>query len=237
VDLARVAPSLAITALEANRKAQRAYYLVTAILFVLALLWFGVFDMDAPTGNTAESKDRTPAAADEAGDAPTPRDPNEVEAPDPATNDAATAEDTAPALTLTVEPDDAALRVEVDGQPLSGPPYRLAAGTHQLELRHPDFRPLSRTLTIDADSPEAMTLRLEPLEDGTLTVLAPAVAWAEVEVDGEPLGTTPLTDKAVREGKHKLEVRCTAAVCGQTRVLLRQTIQIRPGRGKTVEIE
>ncbi|MCA9701705.1 MAG: serine/threonine protein kinase, partial [Myxococcales bacterium] len=48
VDLARVAPSLAITALEANRKAKRAYYLVTAILFVLALLWFGVFDMDAP---------------------------------------------------------------------------------------------------------------------------------------------------------------------------------------------
>ena len=143
-----------------------------------------------------------------------------AEAPEPASLPTATE--------VVVEPGDNLWDIAED---------RLAAGTHQLELRHPDFRPLSRTLTIDADSPEAMTLRLEPLEDGTLTVLAPAVAWAEVEVDGEPLGTTPLTDKAVREGKHKLEVRCTAAVCGQTRVLLRQTIQIRPGRGKTVEIE
>jgi eukaryotic-like serine/threonine-protein kinase len=135
-----------------------------------------------------------------------------------------------------VRPADA--HVEVDGEALAGPPYfvELRDKPVELHVRHPDHRP--RSLTLEPDAPqERLHVELDALEFGSLTVLAPAVAWAEVWLDGDKLGTTPLTAKPVVEGKHKLEVRCTAAVCGAPRVLLERSIRIRPGRALELRAE
>lgn len=137
-------------------------------------------------------------------------------------------------ITVEVSPADAS--VLLDGEPLAGPPYVIAPSDRQVELRveHPDHRPLTRTLDLQSVG-DPLQITLEPLDFGSLTVLAPSVPWAEVWLDGSKLGNTPLTDKPVLEGKHKLEVRCAAAVCGTTQVLLEQTVRVRPGR--TLELE
>ncbi len=131
------------------------------------------------------------------------------------------------ALGLVLEPEDAT--VYLDGELLRGPPYALAR-TGELRVEHPDFRAQTISLADHADTGGPLEIELDPLEPGSLTVLAPSVAWAEVWVDGAKLGTTPLTDKPVLEGKHKLEVRCTAAVCGTAQVLLERSIRVRPSR-------
>lgn len=138
-------------------------------------------------------------------------------------------------VTLEVDPADA--RVLLDGQALTGPPYVIAlADERPIELRveHPDYRPQVRTIEPQAIG-ESLRVELEPLELGSLTVLAPSVPWAEVWLDGEKLGTTPLTKKPVLEGRHKLEVRCAAAVCGTAQVLLQQSVRVRPHR--TLELK
>jgi serine/threonine protein kinase len=135
--------------------------------------------------------------------------------------------ETARTLEITVTPEKAELWL--DGQPVAGPPYRLAlTSPRSLELRAAGHRP--HTVELDPGGPDALHFELEPLGEGQLTVLAPTVAWAEVWLDGEKLGSTPLTDAPVIEGRHKLEVRCTAEVCEDERVLTRKTVQVRAGR-------
>jgi serine/threonine protein kinase len=144
----------------------------------------------------------------------------------------------AASVTLELSPADA--QVFVDGEALGDPPHTIAlAGDKIVELRveHPDYRPDTRTLDPATVTAGGLRIELEPLESGSLTVLAPSVAWAEVWLDGDKLGTTPLKDKAVIEGKHKLEVRCVAAVCGTAAVLLAQTIRVRPGRNIVLAAE
>lgn len=135
-------------------------------------------------------------------------------------------------LELRVSPADAELRL--DDRPLDGPPHVIELGPddppRELVVSHP--RHHSQRVRIDADAPPSnpLTIELAPLETGTLGVVAPSVAWAEVWLDGTKIGTTPLADKAVLEGRHKLEVRCTAEVCDQARTLLERSVQIKPGR-------
>ncbi|NVB41991.1 protein kinase [Pseudenhygromyxa sp. WMMC2535] len=193
------------------------------------------------------------------GDRPTKVDPaaperSTAQATDPERSTAPFAEEDAPldepeptaapaAIDLSIEPtpEDAAL--SLDGRPIEGPPYvvqlRPDAPALRLELRHADYRDETFSLDLDALDPgqRSLALTLDPLEDGRLTVLAPGVAWAEVWVDGEQLGATPLSDLAVREGKHKLEVRCLADVCGEARRLYSQTVLIKAGRTRKVVVE
>ena len=90
----------------------------------------------------------------------------------------------------------------------------------------------AQIVTLDPTTPPStpLVITLAPFQPGSLSVVAPTVAWAEVWLDGSKIGTTPLTDKPVLEGKHKLEVRCTAAVCGEDRSLLNRSVRIKPGR-------
>ncbi|MFO7561274.1 MAG: serine/threonine-protein kinase [Enhygromyxa sp.] len=138
---------------------------------------------------------------------------------------------------LELQPQDAS--VSVDGRALSGPPHAIDLREQQsveLRVEHPEHRPHVRTLDPQSVGEGPLRIELEPRKPGSLTVLAPAVAWAEVWLDGSKLGTTPLLDEAVLEGKHKLEVRCVAAVCGSDRRLLTQTIRVRPGRSLSLTV-
>jgi hypothetical protein len=132
-----------------------------------------------------------------------------------------------------------AAEVHVDGRLLAGPPYTIELGDTRRELAVRLDGHHEQIMTLDGRAPPSspLTITLAPLELGSLSVLAPTVAWAEVWLDGSKLGTTPLTDKPVLEGKHKLEVRCTAAVCGEDRSLLQRSVRIKPGRENRFTVE
>jgi serine/threonine protein kinase len=141
-------------------------------------------------------------------------------------------------VTLELIPADA--QVFLDGKPQSGPSHVIELPRDEpvkLRVEHPDYRPHTRTLDPDTIVAGPLRIELEPLEFGSLTVLAPSVAWAEVWLDGDKIASTPMTDKPVLEGKHKLEVRCGAAVCGTAVTLLEQTIRVRPGRNIVLAAE
>jgi serine/threonine-protein kinase len=149
--------------------------------------------------------------------------------------------DSTTSVELQVSPPQA--KVRVDGRVLTGPPYTIelssSVGETPRELAVTLDGYHEQIVTLDADAPPSSPLgiTLAPLELGTLSVVAPTVAWAEVWLDGSKLGTTPLTDKPVLEGKHKLEVRCTAAVCGADRSLLSRSVRIKPGRENRFTVE
>lgn len=139
-------------------------------------------------------------------------------------------------IQLRVRPEDA--EVLADGRALDGPPFVLAGeGSVDLEVRKSGYR--SHTTTIDLDAsvePDAVSITLEPLATGQLTVLAPDVAWADVLVDGESVGSTPLKAHTLLEGKHRIVVRCQPAVCGEARTLGKRTVTIQAGRTRSLVI-
>lgn len=127
---------------------------------------------------------------------------------------------------VSVTPTSAELWRDGTRMQLDGPPFELPADTTgALELRAPGHR--TRTLALDPAGERTTSIELDPLGEGTLTVLAPGVAWAEVWIDGERLGSTPLRERPLAEGRHKLEVRCTVEVCGEAQVLLRKSLLVR----------
>ncbi len=91
----------------------------------------------------------------------------------------------------------------VDRTPLSGP-VRLEAGKRQLLLRHPNRRDYSRELDIGPGD----TLRLEvtmPQAWGYLNVTA--TPWAEIFIDGERTGATPLSQPLrLSIGEHRIRL-------------------------------
>ncbi len=139
-----------------------------------------------------------------------------------------------PPFVIAVSPASAELwheGIRVEGST----PFELPAATKgAYELRAPGHR--THPLALDRQGARALTIELEPLGEGTLTVLAPGVAWAEVWIDGEQLGATPLRELALSEGRHKLEVRCTAEVCGEARVLLRKSLLVRADKLAKVSV-
>lgn len=91
----------------------------------------------------------------------------------------------------------------IDRTPLPGP-LSLESGKRQLLLRHPNRREYLREIEIKPGD----TLRLEvtmPQAWGYLAVAASP--WAEVFVDGEPAGTTPLADPIrLSIGQHEIRL-------------------------------
>jgi hypothetical protein len=76
----------------------------------------------------------------------------------------------------------------------------LPAGRHELELLSEAFG--FRT-TITANVPAGRTTTLDvPLPNGSLSINA--LPWADVWLDGKPLGTTPLGNLAVAIGNHEI---------------------------------
>jgi hypothetical protein len=190
---------------------------VAVIGGVLALGWI---DRDSDSAEPPSKPRAEPAVerAPEPAKAPA-RESSPTPAPSPT-----------PTRTLAITVTPAQAELWLDGERVAGPPYQLArtSSTRSLELRAAGHR--TRAIAIDPSGPDLLHVELDPLGEGQLTVLAPSVAWAEVWLDGEQLGSTPLTDQPVIEGRHKLEVRCAAEVCEDERVLTRKTIHVRASR-------
>lgn len=70
-------------------------------------------------------------------------------------------------------------------------------------------------------------LRLEPLSRGSLTV--GAMPWAQVFIDGERRGDTPLRRLSLSAGSHALRLYCPPPSCAEAREF-RQSITIEPAK-------
>jgi eukaryotic-like serine/threonine-protein kinase len=119
------------------------------------------------------------------------------------------------------------LRLLEDGHLLglsNGAPLVLSPGRHRLDLINDALEmKLSRTVTIDAGKTARVAVAAP---NGTLNVNA--TPWAEVSVDGQSIGTTPLGNVPVAVGTHDMvwrhpqlgEKRRTVVVGAQTPVRL-----------------
>jgi hypothetical protein len=84
--------------------------------------------------------------------------------------------------------------------PLNG--VKVPAGQHKLRLENRQLR-LARTVTLQV-KPNEDTQYLASFGKGTLNVLA--TPWADVWLDGENLGQTPLAGREAWEGPHQLRL-------------------------------
>lgn len=108
----------------------------------------------------------------------------------------------------------------IDRTPLPAP-LALAAGEHQLLLRHPNRKELARAITIEPGD----TARLAVTMPEALGYLKLTVApWARVLIDGALVGTTPLGEPlALSIGEHQLRL------IGPAGREWRETVTIREG--------
>ncbi len=175
----------------------------------------------------------TQAAAD-----PATRPANETATPPSST--------TAPAVHVQqrLEVIPATATIKVDGRELAGTSPHLITlpdeGTVELHISARGRTPKTLTLAAADVTDQALHVSLEtpPIkvrEPGGLRVVAPAVAWAEVLVDGKKVGSTPTRRLSVPSGRHKVEVRCVPDVCTPARTLYRQTVTIEPGKTSRVD--
>ncbi len=126
---------------------------------------------------------------------------------------------------LTVE-SNLEVEVKLDGVTLGRTPLvrrRVAAGTHALLLEDRS-KGLSRSLKVEVKV-EAERRETVRFEKGRLNVTTRP--WADVYLDGERLGQTPLAGREVWEGRHTL--RLTGPDREKTR-----TIEIRPAQTTVV---
>ena len=107
-------------------------------------------------------------------------------------------------LRLLSEPPGA--RITLDGKALGRTPWEgeVAAGTHAIELEAPHHAPWSGQLTIEPAKKVERRIELEPQPVSLMVEAQPL--RAEVYVDGERRGTTPLR-LSVRPGRREVEVR------------------------------
>jgi len=111
-------------------------------------------------------------------------------------------------LTVRSEPPGGA--IYLDGQDTgSATPYSFDAvepGTHTLEIRLPMYHPHRQQVELRPD--DVLTLRPIPLKPAFGALRLESIpAGAEVVVDGNSLGVTPLVRERFASGEHRLELR------------------------------
>jgi serine/threonine-protein kinase len=173
--------------------------------------------------------DRSPARSTETSPSPAPGDDDgAAEVPSP------------PALVLHVEPEGASVRIGT--QRFEGrSPFVLPLPTHgvlEALVEHPGHEPATIELRAGEAGEHTVVLRpSSPQGRGSLQVLAPAVSWAEVTVDGRRFGVTPTRKLELSAGDHRVVVRCVPDVCPEPRILLRRTVEIEPGQTLRLTVE
>lgn len=87
-----------------------------------------------------------------------------------------------------------------------GPRYLMRTGAADVSISAPGYYDFSGTLDIGADQAQTFAIELVPLP-GFLDIDTGAITGAEVTVDGEPVGTTPLQQLELAAGEHTLSIR------------------------------
>lgn len=110
-----------------------------------------------------------------------------------------------------------------------GESWLLRPGAYRVLAEAPGYRPLDKMIEVGGDNPSTYQFALVPLP-GLLTVRSGAVTGAAVELDGAPIGNTPLIDFEMAPGDY--EVRISAERYAEVSVPV--TIS---GRGEVATIE
>ncbi len=112
---------------------------------------------------------------------------------------------TAKSVSLEIEPEpetvelaDTFFKFELGGR------YMLRSGTHRVRAELDGYYPLDTEITVGRSFDQTFELELTKLP-GLVTLETEPDVRAEVSLDGEVLGTTPLTDVEVRPGVHRFE--------------------------------
>ena len=82
--------------------------------------------------------------------------------------------------------------------------YLLRSGSHRVAATLPGYYPLDTQIDVGFSSDQSFELELVRLP-GLITLTTIPDIGAEVRVDGEPLGVTPITDAEIRPGAHRLQ--------------------------------
>lgn len=82
--------------------------------------------------------------------------------------------------------------------------YLLRSGSHRVEATLPGYYPLDTVIEVGLAPDQSVELELEKLP-GLVTLRTIPDVPAQVRLDGEPFGVTPLTDAEIRPGSHRLE--------------------------------
>jgi formylglycine-generating enzyme required for sulfatase activity len=80
----------------------------------------------------------------------------------------------------------------------------LSAGSHRVVAELTGYYPLDGEIDVDLSPDQTFELEMERLP-GLIALTTLPEASAEVRVDGQPFGTTPLTDAEIITGRHQLE--------------------------------
>lgn len=119
-----------------------------------------------------------------------------------------------------------AAAIEVDGQrrgsaPLQKP-LRLAAGDHELAVSAPGYLPAKQTATVSGHNRTDLSVDLlpDPAKLAQVTI-ASSLAGAQIRVDEEMVGTTPLSAPVkLAPGKHTIELHRPGYMDGYRQVTL-----------------
>jgi len=82
--------------------------------------------------------------------------------------------------------------------------YLLRTGSHRVVANLPGYYPLDAFIDVGVTPDQSVALELEKLPGIVNLTTSPEVA-AQVRLDGEPFGTTPIIDAEIRPGPHRLE--------------------------------
>ena len=101
-----------------------------------------------------------------------------------------------------------------------GSDLRMAAGAHEIQLVNEDLG-IRHTQTIEIASAATVALHVAP-PHGYVTI--DASPWAEVSVDGQPLGRTPLGPLPLSLGEHQITFRHPAGSKDQQRITVKSAV-------------
>jgi formylglycine-generating enzyme required for sulfatase activity len=86
-----------------------------------------------------------------------------------------------------------------------GPRYLMRPGSYQVTASLTGYEPLNAVVEVSQERAQSLQLTMERLGD-KLFVDTPGVPDAEVRIDGEIIGTTPVADHRIRPGRHRVIV-------------------------------
>jgi serine/threonine protein kinase len=132
-------------------------------------------------------------------------------------------------LLLTLKPRDASVKIDDQVYGVINSDLILASGKHQLEVTKDGFQDYRSELSISEDSPLEVEVKLAPIVANIEVTSVPK--GADVTLDGDNKGKTPLTLENVPFGTHEVAVRLK----GHDRV--NRTVEVKSSDAVKVEAE
>jgi serine/threonine-protein kinase len=168
-----------------QRGAVIALIAATALGFLGIVVWLAMRLSAEPPANTAPDSDSAPVAATDSA---------------PGTNPA-----TAPG-TDSVAATDSAPAAATDSAPVAGTDSAPVAGTDSAPTRAPRPAP-DRPSAPRSPAPSASGAATAPASSAPGTLQVVVLPWADVSVDGRPVGTTPIAPVTLPPGPHTVVLR------------------------------